>query len=348
MPWTGPYTFTRDNGAFTGPLVWTDDRDAGTKITSDHHDTHDQDIADGFALCLRNDGQGGPTANIPWNNHKITGLAAGSANTDAAQYGQTSISAALDPVTNILTITKANGNTYTVDLSALAVGGSTAPFARLAADQTFTGLNVFTQWLETGSRITMDSTTAGQSWRLDTPSSTLWTLAANGGCVFNFFSDASYGVAGGALTIGGYRVWDESTLPASTFTGLLTASGNSTITGAWTFTNTGNKFVPFRWTSAVGGGDWSVGPDTASQLSFTDPGGLSPLTYVLDAAPKAGAYLQIGPHAKRAWDQGSLQSGLTAAPTGGEDGNLAVVQSGANRGLWTRIAGVWTKLIAFP
>lgn len=346
MPWTGS-VFIRDNGAFTGPLVWTDDRDAGTKITSDHHDTHDQDLANGITACINKNGTNSPTANINWGGFKVINLGDGSADDDAAAFGQTITAAALDPLTNILTLSRASGD-VTVDLSALAVGGSTAPFARLAADQTFTGANIFTEQIEVGSRITMDSTSSGQSWRLDTPTSSLWTLASNGGCVFNFFSGASYGVAGGALTIGGFRVWDESTLPPSTLTGLVTASSNQTITGAWTFTSTSNKLVPFLWTSAVGGGDWAAGPTNASQLVFTDPIGLSPLIYQLDAAPKAGAYLQIGPNAKRAWDQGSLQSGLTAAPTGGEDGNLAVVQSGADKGFWTRISGSWVKLIAFP
>ena len=349
MAWTGPYTFTRDNGVFTGALVWTDDRDAGTKITAAHHDTHDQDIADGFSLCLRNDGVGGPTADMPWNNHKITGLAAGSANTDAAQYGQTSTSATLDPVTNILTITKANGDTYTVDLSSLVVGGSTADFARLSADQTFAGINTFSQAPQCAAGYSIPRTTGNVTlWRIAADNSSKWSLIFSGtynGSALEFIPS---GNNAGTLYMCGSEVWTTATLPQATINNLITPTSNQTISGTWIFTSASNKFVPFFWTSAVGGGDWMVGPDTASQLSFTDPTGLSPLIYVIDAAPKAGAYLQIGPNSKRAWDQGSLQSGLTTAPTGGEDGNLAVVQSGADRGLWTRISGSWTKLIAFP
>lgn len=343
MPWTGPYVFTRDNSAFTGDQVWTDDRDAGTKITAAHHDFHDQDIADGFALCLRNDGVGGPTADMPWNSHKITGLAAGSANTDGANTSQTVTAASLDPVTNILTLTRAAGN-VTVDLSALAVGGSTADFARLSATQTFAGINTFSQAPQSAAGFSIPRTTGNVS---------LWRIAADNASKFSVIFSGTYN--GSALEFipsgnnaGTLYMCGQQVALLSDITAGVSASANETITGAWTFTNPNMKLVGFQWSAAVGGGNWTAGPTDGSQLVFTDPAGLSPLIYQLDAAPKAGAYLQIGPNAKRAWDQGSLQSGLTAQPTGGEDGNLAVVQSGADRGLWTRIAGVWTKLIAFP
>lgn len=349
MPWTGPYTFTRDNGAFTGALVWTDDRNAGTKITSDHHDTHDQDIADGFALCLRNDGAGGPTANIPYNTHINTGMGLGSASTDSARTGQTITAASLDAGTNVLTLTRADGD-VTVDLSALAVGGSTADFARLSATQTFAGINTFSQ---------APQSAAGYSIPRTTGNVTLWRIAADNSSKFSLIFSGTYN--GSALEFipsgnnaGTLYVCGQQVALTADIAGILTTSQNATITGTWTFTapcvftNTGLTLPGFQWTAGTGGTTWLVGPDDASQLSFTDPGGLSALVYVIDAAPKAGAYLQIGPNAKRCWDQGSLQSGLTAAPTGGEDGNLAVVESGADRGLWTRMSGVWTKLIAFP
>lgn len=344
MPWTGPYTFTRDNGAFTGALVWTDDRDAGTKITSAHHDTHDQDIADAFALCLRNDGVGGPTADMPWNSHKITGLGAGGANTDAAQYGQTITAAALDSGTNVLTLTRATGGDVTVDLSALAVGGSTVDFARLSASQEFAGINTFDQAPVSKAGFTMTTTGGNVSqWRVAADSASTWRVLFTGTYTGTALQFNATGNNAGTLFVCGQQV----ALISDIVTG-LSASANETITGAWTFTNTGLKLVPFQWSSATGGGNWTAGPDSGSQLSFTDPTGLSPIVYVIDSAPKAGAYLQIGPNAKRAWDQGSLQSGLTAAPTGGEDGNLAVVNSGADKGLWTRSSGSWVKLIPFP
>lgn len=343
MPWTGPYVFTRDNSAFTGTVVWADDRDAGTKITAAHHDFHDQDIADGFALVLRNDGVNSPVASISWNNQGITHLAAGVASTDAANFGQTITAASLDAGTNVLTLTRSAGN-VTVDLSALAVGGSTTDFARLSMDQTFAGINTFSQAPQSAAGLSIPRTVGNV---------TLWRVAADNAAKFSVINSGTYNgsalelIASGNNAGTGY-LWGNRIALFSEIVSGLSGSANETITGAWTFTSTGLKFVPFLWTSAVGGGDWSAGPTDASQLVFTDPGGLSPLIYQLDAAPKAGAYLQIGPNSKRVWDQGSLQSGLTALPTGGEDGNLAVVQSGAARGLYTRISGTWTLLIAFP
>lgn len=55
------------SGAFTriyGSTGWTDDKNAGTKIVSTRHDTHDQDIGDGINACLTRDGQSKPAADF--------------------------------------------------------------------------------------------------------------------------------------------------------------------------------------------------------------------------------------------------------------------------------------------
>ena len=44
--------FTRTNGTNTGSTLWAADKAAGIKITSSHHDTHDQDLADGINSCV--------------------------------------------------------------------------------------------------------------------------------------------------------------------------------------------------------------------------------------------------------------------------------------------------------
>ena len=42
MGWSGG-TYTRSDGVFTGTQIWQSNRDAGTKIVADRHDTHAQD-----------------------------------------------------------------------------------------------------------------------------------------------------------------------------------------------------------------------------------------------------------------------------------------------------------------
>lgn len=60
----------------------------GTTITSTAFNLLTADLATGLSTALTKDGQTTPTANIPMGTFKITGLGAGSAATDAAQYGQ--------------------------------------------------------------------------------------------------------------------------------------------------------------------------------------------------------------------------------------------------------------------
>jgi len=67
------------------------------------------DLANGLSTCITKDGQTTPTANIPMGNNKITGLAAGTAGTDAANLSQVQSSTAklLQSVTGTDTITAA-------------------------------------------------------------------------------------------------------------------------------------------------------------------------------------------------------------------------------------------------
>ncbi|HXF89529.1 MAG TPA: hypothetical protein VNK48_14330 [Xanthobacteraceae bacterium] len=79
MPWNGAGTFSRVYGS-TG---WVTDRGNGTKIVADRHDTHDEDLASGINNALCKDGQNSPTADIPWNNKRITGLGNATADSHA-------------------------------------------------------------------------------------------------------------------------------------------------------------------------------------------------------------------------------------------------------------------------
>jgi hypothetical protein len=85
-PWTGSapnQTTQRTDGVRTGDETWQEAQAAAIGIESDDHDIHDSDLADMINDCLKKDGGNQPTAAMPWNSQRITGLGAPTARTDA-------------------------------------------------------------------------------------------------------------------------------------------------------------------------------------------------------------------------------------------------------------------------
>jgi len=87
MGWSGN-TFTRTNGTHTGTSVWQQDRDAGTKIVADRHDTNDNDLATGINTCINKTGANAFTGAANLGSQKINALADGTAHTDGINAGQ--------------------------------------------------------------------------------------------------------------------------------------------------------------------------------------------------------------------------------------------------------------------
>ena len=87
MGWSGG-TYTRSDGVFTGTSIWQSNRDAGTKIVADRHDTHDQDMATGLNQAINKDGSNAFTGAANLGSQKITALADGTAHTDGVNAGQ--------------------------------------------------------------------------------------------------------------------------------------------------------------------------------------------------------------------------------------------------------------------
>ena len=71
MAWNGSGAFSRTNGTHTGSTVWTQDKDAGTKIVSNRHDTHDQDLSDGINSCIAKNGENYMTGAFDLNGQVI-------------------------------------------------------------------------------------------------------------------------------------------------------------------------------------------------------------------------------------------------------------------------------------
>ena len=88
MGWDGSGNFSRTDGNRNGATTWAQARDGGVLVNAPDADTHDQDIADGLENCITKDGQNSPSANLPMNSKKHTGVADASAATEYAAYGQ--------------------------------------------------------------------------------------------------------------------------------------------------------------------------------------------------------------------------------------------------------------------
>lgn len=76
------------SGVFSYSFSWANDAANSIPITASRMDTQFADSTGGFNLCVTRDGQGSPSADIPWNNHKITGLATATTTGDALSYGR--------------------------------------------------------------------------------------------------------------------------------------------------------------------------------------------------------------------------------------------------------------------
>ena len=83
MPFSG-------SGTWTNVYNWVNDAAAGIKILASRQQTQWDDIAsNGLSNVICKDGQTTITADIPFNGHKITGLAVATATNDALSYGNT-------------------------------------------------------------------------------------------------------------------------------------------------------------------------------------------------------------------------------------------------------------------
>ena len=67
MPFNG-------SGVFTRVYNWVNDKNASINITASRMDGEDDGFATGLSNCITRDGQGVPTATIPWGSQNLTGV----------------------------------------------------------------------------------------------------------------------------------------------------------------------------------------------------------------------------------------------------------------------------------
>lgn len=140
MAWNGSGTYTQTDGTYSGAGICASQAgDGDAVIRASEMDALLEDHAAAINACVAKNGENAMTGNLPMGGNKVTGLANGSASTDAAAYGQTITALSFNSGTNILTATRSAGN-LTADFSGLAAGtGGVA----LTGDQTVADVKTF-------------------------------------------------------------------------------------------------------------------------------------------------------------------------------------------------------------
>ena len=98
MPFIGSApnkTFQRTDGTRTGAEVWQEAKAAAVKIRADSHDTHDEDLGDAISALWLRDGGNQPTADLPLNSFKFTGVGVATARSHFPAVSQVQDSTAL-------------------------------------------------------------------------------------------------------------------------------------------------------------------------------------------------------------------------------------------------------------
>lgn len=139
MPFNGSGTYSLPAG---NPVV------TGTTISSTTTNNTNSDIATALSNCITRDGQSTPSANLPMNSKKLTGLAAGTTAGDSVRYEQIQY---LDGVSSAGTsgyVLTSNGAGTAPSFQSLTVtgflplsGGTMTGAITFAAAQTVDGTN---------------------------------------------------------------------------------------------------------------------------------------------------------------------------------------------------------------
>jgi len=148
MPFNGSGTYSLPAG---NPVV------TGTTISSTTTNNTNSDIATALTNCLTRDGQSTPSANLPMNSKKLTGLAAGTTAGDSVRYEQIQYVEGVSSAGTSGYVLTSNGAGTAPSFQSLSVvgflpttGGTMTGAITFAAGQTFTGTLPLTGGTMTG------------------------------------------------------------------------------------------------------------------------------------------------------------------------------------------------------
>ena len=96
----------------------------GTTVSSSTTNTTNSDIATALTNCITRDGQSTPSANLPMNSKKLTGLAAGTSAGDSVRYEQVLLLAGGTMTGTVTLVTPILGTPTSGTLSSCTVDGT--------------------------------------------------------------------------------------------------------------------------------------------------------------------------------------------------------------------------------
>ena len=204
----------------------------GTTITSTAFNLLTADLATGLTTALTKDGQTTPTANIPMGTFKITGLGAGVAATDAAQYGQLQAGA-----TTIATVS--GTDTLTGSLTPAIAAYATGNLFSFVAAATNTGAATINLNSLGAKSITKSGTTALVAG--DIVSGQLYLIEYDG-TRFQLINPSSVSASVASISFG-----STGLTPSTATSGSVTVAGTLAVanggTGVTTSTGSGNNVL---------------------------------------------------------------------------------------------------------
>ena len=268
------------SGSFIRLYNWVTDRANGVKIRADRSDAELDGIAAGLSNAICKDGQTTITADIPFNNHKLTGLGDASAAADA--MNRQSGDARWQKIPSSLTAETAlaSGDIFPFyDLSATADRGITYANVKSALNTDLTsGFQADGRMFPVGTRLVFQQTTPPTGWTKESGAAyenaalrfTTGAAGTGGSTAFtSVFASKTPTGSVGSFTL------TTAEIPAHTHTdakkrydGVGGGGGNNFLVDATSNVSSGNNQPTPTTSSSVGGGASHTHSLTMDALDF--------------------------------------------------------------------------------
>jgi hypothetical protein len=331
------------SGTFVRLYNWVVDKGNAVPITASRMDAEQDGIATGLSNCITKDGQTTIAQNIPFNAKKITGLANGSALTDAINVGQVqdgqftylgTTGGAADAYTATPTpaITAYTANmrykakisatnlttTPYLQISAIGTPASDAVIKKLAADKSEVAV-VIGDLIASGI-YEFDRNSANDAWIVANPENLISNAIINSGAINNLSLAATVGSNALTITLNNSAGDDPSTSDP-----VVVSFRNATLT-----TGTYSAVSAIAATSLVISSGSTLGTTSAV-----------PSKIYVYALNNAGT-IELGASSYR-FDDNSIQSSTAEGGSGGADTSTVLYSTTSRSNVAIRLIGTITS-----